>query len=131
MPKITRTHGSGTLGSRRSDGSRNGLVLLAPNSACFGAVAAGVGARSGVGPGLAGSVPEGASAVSSVVSLTGAGSLDRVELAAHALGELRVGILELLDTLRLEHLDDVVVLDAEAGEVVDHLAGRVVGAGDR
>ncbi len=42
MPKITRTHGSGTRGRRRSDGSRSGLTPPAPYSSMREATAAGV-----------------------------------------------------------------------------------------
>src|SRR4051812_40194695 len=127
MPKITSAHGSGTRGSRRSAGSRSGFVRLAPYSLCFGATAAGVGARLRA----AGFLAALSAAAASVASLTCAGSrLDRVELGAHTLGQLGVRVLELLHAFRLEHLDDVVVPDPQRVEIAENLTCVVVGARD-
>jgi hypothetical protein len=52
-----------------------------------------------------------------------------VELTVDALGQLLVGVLELLDAFDLEDLDELVVVDPELLQVVDDLAGLVVGAG--
>src|SRR4051794_8243573 len=107
-PKTTSAHGSGTRGRRRSRGSRSGLLSTVAGIACTESTG-GSGATDG-----------------SLNLFAG-----RVELATHAVAELGVGVLELLHTLGLEHLDDVVVPDADGLEVGDDLTRCVIGSRDR
>src|SRR3954449_3060418 len=112
MPKTTRAQGSGTRGSRRSRGSRSGLVIK------------------NVRPSWAqGKVAPLQGPTTSVRVVGGRGVLRLLllllELALDRVGELVPGVDELLHALVLENLEDVLQVDPGVGDRLQH-AGRVL-----
>src|SRR4051812_12306654 len=108
MPKTTSAHGSGTRGSRRSRGSRSGLVIMIRPRRD-----AGVGPVRGPTPGERRVVRTGP-------------LLLVLELALHRLGELVPGVDELLHALLLEHAEDVVEVHACVRDGLQDRGGVVV-----
>src|SRR4051794_28540717 len=120
-PKITRAHGSGIRGSRRSCAVRSGLPTC-PSCQFFGVVQV-----SKQVPGempAAGGTPRQAAPSSGGVARAVRARRGRLQRLVDALQQLVPTGLELLDALVLEHLDDVVEVDTDRGQVGHGLLGR-------
>src|SRR5689334_17593195 len=103
IPKTTRAQGSGTRGSRRSRGSRSGLVIMSVLESRGRRPARRRAGRRGTCAEL--------------------GLL--LQLVPDRVGELVPGVDELLHALVLEDLEDVVEVDAGVRDGLQH-GGRVV-----
>src|SRR3954470_15938939 len=118
-PKTTRAHGSGMRGRRRSRGSRRRLV---------GAESRSLMSRSFYVRSLA------ARRRAALGRAAAAVAADRLALVLELLGdgvdELVPGVFELLDALVLEHQHDVVVVDPDFLDPVQHALGVAVMAAD-
>src|SRR5438067_240917 len=108
IPNTTSAQGSGTRGSRRSRGSRSGLVIMGPFLEVDRQVPPS-GPRAG---------PDGGVLLLLLLLL---------ELAPHGLGQLVPGVDELLHALDLEDLEDVVEVDPGVGDRLHDGRGLVVG----
>src|SRR4051794_28985083 len=120
IPKTTRAQGSGTRGSRRSRGSRSGLVIIAGRRACEWAWSVlEVGRRP--------RRPARRRMVQCRIISASRGSGLRLELLADRLGQVVPGVHELLDRLLLEDAEHVVEVHAGVGHGLQDRGGGVVG----